>query len=126
MNPDPGIFSGQEAEGFDMSAGGEWIYPTNFPIREYQKSIVSKALFNNTLVCLPTGLGKTFIAAVVMYNYHRWYPKNKIVFMAHSKPLVAQQVQACCNIMGISKEITAELNGNHAVYFLFYINHKIF
>ena len=41
---------------------------------------------------LPTGLGKTFIAAVVMYNFYRWYPQGRIVFMAPTKPLVAQQV----------------------------------
>ena len=43
----------------------KWIYPTSavYAIRDYQRSIVSRALFRNTLVCLPTGLGKTFIAA---------------------------------------------------------------
>lgn len=55
LQADPGIFSGKEAEGFDLSAAGEWIYPTNYPIREYQKKIVTNALFNNTLVSLPTG-----------------------------------------------------------------------
>jgi ERCC4-related helicase len=29
-------------------------------------------------VALPTGLGKTFIAAVVMYNYFRWFPEGKV------------------------------------------------
>lgn len=38
------------------------------------------------------GLGKTFIAAVVMYNYYRWFPLGKLIFMAPTKPLVAQQV----------------------------------
>jgi len=41
------------------------------PIRDYQYSMVEKALFQNTLVCLPTGMGKTLIAAVVMFNYYR-------------------------------------------------------
>ncbi len=54
--------------------------------------IVESSLYQNTLVSLPTGLGKTFIAAVVMYNFFRWYPSSKIVFMAPTKPLVAQQV----------------------------------
>ena len=57
--------------GFDRQAGDMWIYPTNYPVREYQLAIVEKALFLNTLVSLPTGLGKTFIAAVVMYNFYR-------------------------------------------------------
>ena len=38
-------------------------------------AIVEQALLRNTLVCLPTGLGKTFIAAVVMYNFFRWFPQ---------------------------------------------------
>ena len=33
------------------------------------------ALLTNTLVCLPTGLGKTLIAAVVMHNFARWFPE---------------------------------------------------
>ena len=63
------------------------------------------------MVTLPTGLGKTFIGAVVMYNFYRWYPQGKIVFMAPTKPLVAQQIEACCNIMGIPQDHTAEMTG---------------
>jgi Fanconi anemia group M protein len=36
--------------------------------------ITSSCLISNTLVCIPTGLGKTFIAAVVLYNFYRWFP----------------------------------------------------
>lgn len=36
-------------------------------------------MFSNTLVALPTGLGKTFIAAVVMYNYFRWFPEGNVM-----------------------------------------------
>lgn len=97
--------------GFDCSAGNTWIYPTNYPLRDYQFNIVEKALFHNTLVTLPTGLGKTFIAAVVMYNFYRWYPQGKIIFMAPTKPLVAQQIDACYNIMGIPPQDTAEMTG---------------
>ena len=64
--------------GFDVEAGRTWIYPTNYPVRQYQFSIVRSCLFDNTLVSLPTGLGKTFIAAVVMYNFFRWYPQAKM------------------------------------------------
>ena len=46
----------------------------------HQLDIVEKCLFDNTLVSLPTGLGKTFIAAVVMYNFYRWYPQVRNVF----------------------------------------------
>nr|XP_011437583.2 Fanconi anemia group M protein [Crassostrea gigas] len=98
--------------GFDKVAGKLWIYPTNYPVRDYQYNIVQQALFKNTMVTLPTGLGKTFIASVVMFNYYRWYPQGKIVFMAPTKPLVAQQIEACYNIMGIPQEHTAEMTGS--------------
>ncbi|XP_077241417.1 DEAD/DEAH box RNA helicase family protein isoform X2 [Tasmannia lanceolata] len=60
----------------DLEAAQTWIYPVNVPLRDYQLSIAEKALFSNTLVALPTGLGKTLIAAVVMYNYFRWFPEG--------------------------------------------------
>lgn len=57
-----------------------WIsfFAVNVPLRDYQLSIAEKALFSNTLVALPTGLGKTLIAAVVMYNYFRWFPEGSV------------------------------------------------
>ncbi len=96
----------------DRHAAMTWVYPSNIPVREYQKSIVSRALFSNTLVCLPTGMGKTLIAAVVMANFHRWYPKGQIIFMSPTKPLVNQQIRACHDVMGLLPERTAELQGS--------------
>ncbi|CAG9938043.1 unnamed protein product [Clonostachys rosea f. rosea IK726] len=90
-----------------------WVYPTNLgAIRDYQFSIVKNSLFNNTLVALPTGLGKTFIAATVMLNFHRWTKSAKIVFVAPTKPLVAQQIDACYNIAGIPRSETTLLTGD--------------
>ncbi|CAM9762038.1 unnamed protein product, partial [Ectocarpus fasciculatus] len=96
----------------DEEAAQTWIYPVNYPIRQYQLQIVTQALFKNTLVALPTGLGKTLIAAVVMYNYYRWFPEGKVVFLAPTKPLVAQQISACYDIMGVPEQDTAELQGS--------------
>lgn len=101
----------EDISGFDIEAGQQWTYPINYPIRDYQFNIVQKCLFKNTLVCLPTGLGKTFIAAVVMYNFYQWYPAGKVVFMAPTKPLVAQQIEACHNIMGIPQAHLTEMTG---------------
>jgi ERCC4-related helicase len=89
-----------------------WVYPTNYTVRSYQQEICEAALFQNTLVCLPTGLGKTLIAAVVMYNFHRWYPTGKVVFVAPTKPLVTQQIVACYEIVGIPEKETAHLEGS--------------
>ncbi|KAL1791451.1 Fanconi anemia group M protein isoform X1 [Sigmodon hispidus] len=97
---------------FCAAAGALWIYPTNCPVRDYQLQISRTALFCNTLVCLPTGLGKTFIAAVVMYNFYRWFPSGKVVFMAPTKPLVTQQMEACFHVMGIPQSHMAEMTGS--------------
>ena len=112
----PGGTALEDLPGFDVDAGRVWVYPTNYPVRNYQYSIVEQVLFKNTMVTLPTGLGKTFIAAVVMFNFFRWYPTGKIVFMAPTKPLVAQQIEACHNIMGIPMEDTAEMTGKICVF----------
>ncbi|KAI8897710.1 hypothetical protein BC833DRAFT_592599 [Globomyces pollinis-pini] len=93
-----------------------WIYPINYSLREYQYKICLAALASNTLVCLPTGLGKTFIAAVVMFNYFRWFPDGKIIFMAPTKPLVNQQIEACFNITAIPQDVTVELTGTTDAY----------
>ncbi|KAI3780438.1 hypothetical protein L2E82_10419 [Cichorium intybus] len=95
----------------DPEAAKTWIYPENVSVRDYQATITRTALFSNTLVSLPTGLGKTLIAAVVMYNYYRWFPQGKIVFSAPSRPLVTQQIEACHNIVGIPQEYAVDMTG---------------
>ncbi len=108
----PQNFVPEGTPGIDLDAAMTWVYPSNVPVREYQKSIVSRALFSNTLVCLPTGMGKTLIAAVVMANFHKWYPDGQVIFMSPTKPLVNQQIRACHDVMGLLPERTAELQGS--------------
>lgn len=103
-----------DCDGFDSSSGSVWIYPNNMPIRSYQYNIVEQCLHKNTMVVLPTGMGKTFIAAVVMFNFYRWYPRGKVVFMAPTKPLVTQQADACYKIVGIPKEDMTFMTGQMA------------
>lgn len=71
-----------------------YIYPTNYEVRDYQFDIVRKALFQNLLCAIPTGMGKTFIASTVMLNFYRWTNTAKIIFTAPTRPLVAQQIKA--------------------------------
>lgn len=89
-----------------------WVYPTNLgPVRDYQFSIVKNGLFNNTLVALPTGLGKTFIAATIILNFFRWTQDAKLIFVAPTKPLASQQVEACLNVAGIPRSQATLLTG---------------
>lgn len=96
----------------DPDAVKTWVYPTNLgKIRDYQFNIVARGLFHNLLVALPTGLGKTFIAATIMLNWYRWTKNAQIIFVAPTKPLVAQQVDACFHIAGIPWSDTSMLTG---------------
>ncbi|KAL6159632.1 3'-5' DNA helicase [Exserohilum turcicum] len=96
----------------DPEAIKTWVYPTNLgTIRDYQFNIVQRGLFHNLLVALPTGLGKTFIAATIILNWFRWTTEAQIVFVAPTKPLVAQQVEACFKIAGIPRSYTTMLTG---------------
>lgn len=99
----------------DREVMNTWVYPTNLgTIRDYQFNIVQRGLYHNLLVALPTGLGKTFIAATVMLNWFRWTTESQIMFVAPTKPLVSQQVEACFNIAGIPRSATTMLTGETA------------
>ncbi|KAH7399586.1 hypothetical protein BKA66DRAFT_406961 [Pyrenochaeta sp. MPI-SDFR-AT-0127] len=97
----------------DHEAMKTWVYPTNLgTIRDYQFNIVQRGLFHNLLVALPTGLGKTFIAATIMLNWFRWTTEAQIVFVAPTKPLVSQQIGACYGIAGMPRSSTTMLTGS--------------
>ena len=67
-----------------------WINDNVIEKRDYQEHIVNTALGANTLVVLPTGLGKTSVAALVAAEMLRKKPDGKILFMAPTRPLVNQ------------------------------------
>ncbi|KAF9884432.1 3'-5' DNA helicase [Aspergillus nanangensis] len=99
----------------NQDAIATWVYPTNLGrTRDYQFNIAQKGLFHNLLVALPTGLGKTFIAATIMLNWFRWTKDAQIIFVAPTKPLVAQQISACFGIAGIPRSQTTMLTGEAA------------
>ncbi len=101
----------------DPATAGSWVYPAHasyMPRRDYQYIISRASLYHNTLVCLPTGLGKTLVASVVMLNMYRWYPQGKVVFLAPTRPLVLQQVQAFLDITGVSPDNVVALTGTAA------------
>lgn len=58
--------------------------------REYQRKIFESAREKNTLVVLPTGMGKTLIALMLSKHRIEKFPKQKILFLAPTRPLVQQ------------------------------------
>jgi len=92
-----------------------WVYPGSKGFRKYQFVICRTCLYFNTLVCLPTGLGKTFIAATVLYNFYRWFNEGLVFFLAPTKPLVDQQYNSFMEIIiGFEKKYIGQLTGKQS------------
>jgi Fanconi anemia group M protein len=62
----------------------------NFTPRLYQETIFSASAKQNTLVVLPTGMGKTAIAMMLIAHRLQQYPQSKCLIVAPTKPLVDQ------------------------------------
>ncbi|XP_015784164.1 endoribonuclease Dicer [Tetranychus urticae] len=71
--------------------------------RPYQLEALDKALSNNTILCLPTGSGKTFIATIVLKEHagelNLPYNENgkRAFFLVPNQVLVQQQAKAIEN-----------------------------
>jgi len=68
------------------------IKPDSIESREYQLSVAMRALDANTMVILPTGLGKTAVALLVTAS--RLYNEGgRVLMLAPTKPLVEQHLR---------------------------------
>ena len=65
----------------------------DFKPRLYQETIFNTVSNYNTLVVLPTGMGKTGIALMTAAHRLKLYPNKKIMVLAPTKPLVEQIMQ---------------------------------
>jgi Fanconi anemia group M protein len=78
--------------------------------REYQINIADSANEKNTLVVLPTGLGKTVIALILISNKLK-NKDDKILFLAPTKPLVMQHTQFLKEFLKIDKDLITTFTG---------------
>jgi Fanconi anemia group M protein len=78
--------------------------------RTYQIAIAATALMHNTLAILPTGLGKTAIALLVIAS--RLHNKSgKALVLAPTKPLVEQHAEFLRRTLKIEEEQIVALSG---------------
>ena len=62
----------------------------NFTPRLYQETILATAVNKNTLVVLPTGMGKTNIFLMLAAHRLRLFPSSKVLFIGPTRPLIDQ------------------------------------
>jgi Fanconi anemia group M protein len=86
----------------------QYIQENTILARQYQLDIARHALSRNTAVILPTGLGKTIIALLVMADI---LPK-RVLFLAPTKPLVQQHYESCKKFLTIDEQAIQMLVGN--------------
>ncbi|MBU2634186.1 MAG: DEAD/DEAH box helicase [Nanoarchaeota archaeon] len=62
--------------------------------RSYQENILKTALEHNTLVVLPTGMGKTAISLLLSIKRLNKYPLSKVLICSPTKPLCQQHLES--------------------------------
>ena len=87
------------------------LKPDKVEKRVYQENIAKKALTANTLVVLPTGLGKTAIAALVSAELLAKNKEGKILIVAPTKPLAAQHQSVFRDLLALPDDDFVLLTG---------------
>lgn len=77
--------------------------------RTYQEVIAASAIKQNTLVVLPTGLGKTVIAAMVAAKKAE---DGKVMFLAPTKPLAEQHISTFNDFLEVEEDEMALMTGD--------------
>jgi Fanconi anemia group M protein len=65
----------------------------NFEPRLYQQTILATCIQKNTLVVLPTGMGKTNIFLMLTAYRLKQFPNSKILFIGPTRPLIDQYLE---------------------------------
>jgi ERCC4-related helicase len=81
--------------------------------RSYQNNISESVRNKNTLVILPTALGKTVIAILVCAEFLYNYKSKRVLVMAPTKPLVAQHMSSFFSVLNIPEDGIAVVTGKN-------------
>jgi len=87
----------------------EYLKQDKIESRTYQEVIAVSAVKENTLVVLPTGLGKTVIAAMTA---SKKVEEGKILFLAPTKPLVEQHKRTFKELLTVKEEKLQLMTGD--------------
>ncbi len=79
--------------------------------RQYQHSVFEQCKDKNSLVVLPTGLGKTVVGILSIANRLKKYPRSKIIILAPTRPLISQHRASCEKFLSIDTEKIVALTG---------------
>jgi len=90
---------------------GVVLLSSEFEAREYQRKIAEVASSTNTLVVLPTGLGKTIIAIMVAAIVLERSDRSKVMVLAPTRPLVLQHLRAFTAQLKLPEGSMAALTG---------------
>ena len=92
------------------------IWNRSIELRSYQKNIADSAQRRNTMVILPTALGKTVISLLVCADMLYNYRDKRILVMAPTRPLVSQHRKYFSSVLKISEENIASVTGKILPY----------
>jgi len=83
----------------------------NFEPRLYQQTIFNNCTNKNTLVVLPTGMGKTNIFLMLAAHRLKLYPQSKILFIGPTRPLIDQYLDVFKKHFEIEEQDMAVFTG---------------
>ena len=84
----------------------------NLKPRLYQEIIFNTCINHNSLVVLPTGLGKTIVAVMLIAQRLMQYPNSKAIIFSPTKPLSEQIWRVCRDHLSIEDEKIVLFTGN--------------
>src|SRR5580692_4161893 len=87
------------------------IYRGKIEDREYQRTISQAAKDRNSLVVLPTALGKTIISALIVADLLYSHRDKRVLVMAPTRPLCMQHMSSFRRVMRLPDEEFVLLTG---------------
>jgi len=90
------------------------IKPDKVEARLYQQTLFASCIKENSLVILPTGLGKTILFLMITAHRLEKFPEGKIVFCAPTKPLLDQHEYTTKESLNIDTAKIIQISGQTA------------